>query len=58
MDLESKTLTVGGQAKLISQIIQELLHNQETSKKFLELHHGEYHAVSADEVDGRPVVDS
>ncbi|KAK7911681.1 hypothetical protein PG985_014162 [Apiospora marii] len=58
MDLGSKTMTVGGQAQLISQTIQELLHNPKASKKFLELNHGEYQAVSADEVDGRPVVDS
>ncbi|KAK6858118.1 SET domain-containing protein [Apiospora arundinis] len=58
VDNESKSITIGTQAQLISQIVQKLLHNPESSKKFLDLHHGKYKAVSADEVDGRPVVDS
>ncbi|KAK7994993.1 tpr domain protein [Apiospora arundinis] len=58
VDNESNNITIGTQAQLISQIVQKLLHNPESSKKFLDLHHGKYKAVSADEVDGRPVVDS
>ncbi|CAJ2507834.1 Uu.00g090200.m01.CDS01 [Anthostomella pinea] len=58
MDVASKRFTVGGQAHLISQIVQKLLHNPESSKEFLDLHPGKYQAVSTREVDGRPVVDS
>ncbi|KAK8116882.1 uncharacterized protein PG998_005163 [Apiospora kogelbergensis] len=58
VDMDSNYITIGTQARLISQIVQNLSHNPESSKKFLDLHHGGYQAVSADGVDGRPVVDS
>ncbi|KAK8046091.1 hypothetical protein PG996_014155 [Apiospora saccharicola] len=58
MDMETQNYAVGGQAHLLSQIVQKLVQNPDSSKGFLALHHGAYQAVSADEVDGRPIVDS
>ncbi|KAI0482045.1 TPR domain protein [Xylariaceae sp. FL0804] len=58
MDVHSKTFVVGSQAHLTSQIVQKLLHDPESSKSFLDLHHDDYQPASAEEVDGRPVVDT
>ncbi|KAK7959153.1 uncharacterized protein PG986_004007 [Apiospora aurea] len=58
MDMETRSWAVGGQAGLISQVVQKLAQNPNSSKAFLDLHHGAYQAVYADEVDDRPVVDS
>ncbi|OAQ98044.1 hypothetical protein LLEC1_04477 [Akanthomyces lecanii] len=58
MDLESKRGFAGGQAEMLTQIIQNLYHNPEYSRPFLELHHGDYKTVSRASADGNPVVDS
>ncbi|WAO85930.1 Hypothetical protein NCS54_00318300 [Fusarium falciforme] len=58
MNLETQRMIVGGQAILLSQIVQKLFHNPETSRGFLDLHHGNYQPVTVTECDGAPVVDS
>lgn len=58
MNLGSGTVCVGGQAHLITQIVQRLYHNPAGSVVFTNLHHGVYTPVSTPEVDGAPVVDT
>ncbi|KAJ4308949.1 hypothetical protein N0V84_011784 [Fusarium piperis] len=58
MNLETKRMTVGGQARLLPQIVQKLYHNPDMSRAFLDLHHGDYQPVTVSECDGAPVVDS
>lgn len=58
MDLESKRGFAGAQATILTQVIQNLYHNPEYSRPFLELHHGDYKTVGRDGADGNPVVDS
>ncbi|KID83169.1 TPR domain protein [Metarhizium guizhouense ARSEF 977] len=58
MNLSTKRMTVGGQARLLTQIIQKLYHNPQMSSAFKDLHHGDYKAVGVSEADGTPVVDS
>ena len=57
MNLSTKKMTMGGQAYLISQIVQKLYHNPESAEPFRDLHHGDYRPVSVAEVDGKHVVD-
>jgi hypothetical protein len=58
MNLETQRMIVGGQAILLSQIVQKLFHSPESSCAFLDLHHGDYKPVTVSECDGAPVVDS
>ncbi|KAI0888899.1 uncharacterized protein GGS22DRAFT_184475 [Annulohypoxylon maeteangense] len=58
MDLNSNTMTLGGQANLIAQVVQKIYHNHAEGKVVTELHHGDYPKVATSEVDGAPVVDS
>ncbi|KAG8412912.1 hypothetical protein J3458_013334 [Metarhizium acridum] len=58
MNLSTKMMTVGGQARLLNQVIQKLYHNPRLSAEFRELHHGDYKPVPVCEIDGIPVVDS
>ncbi|KAL6352613.1 hypothetical protein LRP88_13080 [Fusarium phalaenopsidis] len=58
MNLETQRMIVGGQAILLSQIVQKLFHSPESSRAFLDLHHGDYKPVTISECDGAPVVDS
>ncbi|KAI0122417.1 hypothetical protein F4814DRAFT_408670 [Daldinia grandis] len=54
----TNTMSMGGQANLITQIVQKLYHNHDGASVFTELHHGDYTPVAASEVDGVPVVDT
>lgn len=45
------------QTDLQAQIVQRLLHNIEDARLFGDQYHGDYDAVSVNEVDGKPVVD-
>lgn len=58
MDKETRNYAISGQAHLLSQVVQQLAHNPDSSNELLALHHGAYQAVSADELDGRPIDDS
>ncbi|KAM3510550.1 hypothetical protein MY11210_005803 [Beauveria gryllotalpidicola] len=58
MDLSKKRGFAGGQAEILTQAIQNLYHNPEYSRPFLQLHRGDYKAVSRQRADGNPVVDS
>lgn len=58
MNLTTKRMTVGGQADMLTQIVQKLYHDPVAAQSFLDLYHGGYEAVPAYEIDGKPVVDS
>lgn len=58
VDLHEKRAFAGGQAEILTQAIQNLYHNPEMSRPFLQLHHGDYKTVSQNRADGNPIVDS
>lgn len=58
MNLSTNTITVGGQAHLITQVVQKMYHDPISAKVFTDLHHGDYAPVEICEVDGAPVVDT
>ncbi|KAK1987186.1 hypothetical protein LZ30DRAFT_199836 [Colletotrichum cereale] len=57
MNLDSKKMTMGGQATLISTVVQKLHHNPEAASRFMELHHGDYKVADASQ-EGPLVVDT
>lgn len=57
MNIGTKRSSIGGQAYLITQIVQKLYHNPESSASFTELHRGDYQATALPEVEGKPIVD-
>ncbi|KAK1999947.1 hypothetical protein LX36DRAFT_709737 [Colletotrichum falcatum] len=57
MNLDSKKMTMGGQATLISTIVQKLYHNPEAVSRFVNLHHGDYEVVN-DSQEEQVVVDT
>ncbi|SCV57511.1 related to TPR domain protein [Fusarium fujikuroi] len=58
MNLATKRIVVGGQARLLSLIVQKLYHNSSLSAEFGDLHHADYQKATVLETDGTPVVDS
>uniref|UniRef100_A0A0C4E007 SET domain-containing protein n=2 Tax=Magnaporthiopsis poae (strain ATCC 64411 / 73-15) TaxID=644358 RepID=A0A0C4E007_MAGP6 len=60
IDLNSRRVTVGGQAQLIPQIVQRLYNNPQSSRAFEDLHKGDYQPAAGPgvEADGKPVVDT
>lgn len=58
LQLETKTAHVGGQANLITEIVQKLYHSPKASEEFKTLHCGDYTPVAVSEVDGQQIVDT
>ncbi|KAI5465125.1 hypothetical protein BGZ63DRAFT_412505 [Mariannaea sp. PMI_226] len=59
MNLATKKMTMGGQAGLLTQVIQKLYHgSQEQSTLYTDLHCTDYPRVSVLKSDGVPIVDS
>ncbi|KAF5238850.1 hypothetical protein FANTH_10178 [Fusarium anthophilum] len=58
MNLATKRMVVGGQARLLTLIVQKLYHNSSLSAEFGDLHHADYQKATVLETDGTPVVDS
>ncbi|KAM3445863.1 hypothetical protein NHJ13734_000040 [Beauveria thailandica] len=58
MDLGQKRGFAGGQAEILTQVIQNLYHNPEYSRPFLQLHRGDYKAVRRQRADGNPITDT
>ncbi|OAA50848.1 TPR domain protein [Beauveria brongniartii RCEF 3172] len=58
MDLGQKRGFAGGQAEILTQAVQNLYHNPEYSRPFLQLHRGDYKAVRRQRADGNPIADS
>ncbi|KAF3067402.1 Protein unc-45 like protein B [Daldinia childiae] len=58
MNWHTNIMSMGGQANLITQIVQKLYRNHDGGKVFTELYHGDYTPVAISEVDGAPVVDT
>ncbi|KAK7972531.1 hypothetical protein PG988_006665 [Apiospora saccharicola] len=55
---ETKTGLIGGQARLLSQVINKLRLNPELYSQFQQLYRGEYQGAPELVVDGHPVVDT
>ncbi|KAF5575098.1 TPR domain-containing protein [Fusarium pseudoanthophilum] len=58
MNLATKRMVVGGQARLLTLIVQKLFHNSSLLAEFGDLHHADYQKATVSETDGTPVVDS
>ncbi|KAI1411046.1 hypothetical protein F5Y13DRAFT_191633 [Hypoxylon sp. FL1857] len=61
INVNTGTLSMGGDANLITQIVQKIYHNPARSKVFTDLRlgdYGDYVPVAVSEVDGAPVVDT
>ncbi|KAM4056125.1 SET domain-containing protein [Hirsutella rhossiliensis] len=58
MNMSTKRMLVGGQAQLLTQIVQKLYHNGQLGHSFADLHRGDYAMAPVSEADGLPVVDS
>ena len=58
MNLVTKNAVMGGQASLLTQLVQKMYHDPEAAQAFTKLHHGDYQPVTVAEVDEKPVVDS
>ncbi|KAM3444240.1 hypothetical protein MY4824_000129 [Beauveria thailandica] len=58
MDLGQNRGFAGGQVEILTQVIQNLYHNPEYSRPFLQLHRGDYKAVRRQRADGNPIADS
>ncbi|PNY29022.1 Protein unc-45 [Tolypocladium capitatum] len=58
MNLSTKRMIMGGQAHLLTQIVQKLYHNPQLSHLFEDLHRGDYATAPVLQSDGFPVVDS
>ncbi|KAK1599154.1 uncharacterized protein LY79DRAFT_505126 [Colletotrichum navitas] len=57
VNFDSKKMTMGGQATLVSTVVQKLYHNPEVALRFMELHHGDYEVADASQGE-RMVVDT
>lgn len=58
INMSTKRGAMGGQARLLTQLIQKTYHDPHALSLFNELHHGDYDPPPISEVDGHPVVDS
>ena len=58
MNVATKTGNAGGQATLLTQMVQKMYHDSNAAQSLARLHHGHYKAVPVADVDGKPVVDS
>ncbi|KAF4455900.1 TPR domain [Fusarium albosuccineum] len=58
MNLVTKRMVMGGQALLLTEIVQKLYHGSQLSREFENLHHANYQNVVVAECDGVSVVDS
>ncbi|KAI0192384.1 TPR domain protein [Xylaria flabelliformis] len=56
--LESKRSQVGGQAYLLTDIVQKLYHSPQASQGFKALYRGDYTPVTVPQVDGQQIVDT
>lgn len=58
LDPSTMTGSIGGQAHLITQVVQKMYYNPAGVKAFTDLHHGDYIPVESSQVDNAPVVDT
>lgn len=58
VNMTTKRITVGGQAHLLTQVVQKLYHDPQLLPVFVDLYSGSYEPASVFESDGLPVVDS
>lgn len=58
INIATQQIMMGGQADVLTQLVQKLYHDPELLRAFAEAYHGDYNAASAAEVDGKPVVDT
>lgn len=58
MNVATKQMVVGGQAALLTRLVQKAYHDPNAAQVLTGLCHGDYKSVTVAEADGRPVVDS
>ena len=58
INLATKRMVMGGQAHLLTLIVQKLYHSSSLSAEFGDLHQADYQKATVLETDGAPVVDS
>lgn len=58
MNITTKTIVAGGQATLLTRLVQKAYHDADAAKALAGLYHGDYKPVAVAEADGKPVVDS
>ncbi|TDZ29863.1 Protein unc-45-like protein A [Colletotrichum spinosum] len=58
LNVATKKGVIGGQARLLTQLIQKMYHDPWAQKSYHELHHGGHGVPSVSEVDGHSVIDS
>ncbi|KAI0550313.1 hypothetical protein F4679DRAFT_594767 [Xylaria curta] len=56
--LETNRAQIGGQACLLTDIVQKLYHSPQASQGFKALYHGDYAPVTVSQVDGQQIVDT
>ncbi|KAK2752056.1 TPR domain-containing protein [Colletotrichum kahawae] len=55
VNISTKRMSMGGQANLVSSIVQKLHHNPRMMPRFMDLHRGGYRAAKPAEGEDRPV---
>lgn len=58
INTQTKRVTMGTQAELITATAQKMMRNPTLAPSFIALHHGDYKPVKETEVDGQPVIDT
>ena len=58
MNTSTNRITMGGQANLITDIVQKVHRNPSLMRDLTSLHHGDYQAVQEARVDDLPVIDT
>ncbi|KAK1973951.1 TPR domain protein [Colletotrichum cereale] len=58
INMATKKGVVGGQARLLTQLIQKMYHDPQAQKSYHELHHGDHAVPFVSDVDGHSVIDS
>lgn len=58
LNVETNSITMGGQAELIRMTVQKLYRNPSLASIITDLHHGSYKPIGVYDVDGIPVVDT
>jgi hypothetical protein len=58
MNTETKRMTLGAQAQLLTMMVQKLYRSPSLSPGIMQLHHGSYKSVDVSHVDGVLVVDT
>lgn len=58
INMATKKGVVGGQARLLTQLMQKMYNDPQAWTLYHQLHHGDHTVPAVSEVDGHPVIDS